>query len=172
MLERTQPDIVLVTIPDAPRERLDVVVAACAAGGRAVPLRPARGRPRPAGRPRHRRRVNATSVDAAPRPEASSSRARAASPTARFAAIPIVGIALAVLTFYGIEAWMRKTPWVFTDELEWTQISRAIEETGHAARRGEPIFFKSLYASLIAPFWAIDSTADRVRGDQVRERRS
>ena len=51
-----------------------------------------------------------------------------------------------------------KTPWVFTDELEWTQISRSIESTGHAARRGEPIFFKSLYAYLIAPFWWIHST--------------
>ena len=76
-----------------------------------------------------------------------------------------------MLTFYGIEAWTRKTPWVFTDELEWTQISRAIEETGHAARRGEPIFFKSLYAYLIAPFWAIHSTETAYARDQVRERR-
>ena len=52
-----------------------------------------------------------------------------------------------------------KTPWVFTDELEWTQISRSIAETGHAARRGEPIYFKSLYAYMIAPFWWIHSTA-------------
>jgi FlaA1/EpsC-like NDP-sugar epimerase len=29
ILERTEPDIVLVTIPNAPRERLDAVVAAC-----------------------------------------------------------------------------------------------------------------------------------------------
>ena len=63
-----------------------------------------------------------------------------------------------MLTFYGVEAWLRKTPWVFTDELEWSQISRAIEETGHSARRGDPIFFKTLYAYLLAPFWAIDST--------------
>jgi hypothetical protein len=47
---------------------------------------------------------------------------------------------------------------VFTDELEWTQISRSIQETGEAARRGEPIDSKTLYAWLIAPFWAIDST--------------
>ena len=33
VLERTRPDIVLVTIPDAGRERLDAVVAACAAAG-------------------------------------------------------------------------------------------------------------------------------------------
>jgi hypothetical protein len=33
LLERTTPDIVLVTIPDAPRARLDAVVEACAAAG-------------------------------------------------------------------------------------------------------------------------------------------
>src|SRR5581483_7353736 len=69
------------------------------------------------------------------------------------AAVPVAGIVLLVLTFYGVEAWTRKTPWLFTDELEWTQISRAIASTGHAARRGEPVFFKSFYAYLIAPFW-------------------
>jgi FlaA1/EpsC-like NDP-sugar epimerase len=37
VLGRTEPDIVLVTIPDAPRERLDAVVAACAEAG--VPCR-------------------------------------------------------------------------------------------------------------------------------------
>jgi FlaA1/EpsC-like NDP-sugar epimerase len=30
LLERTAPDIVLVTIPNAPRDRLDAIVAACA----------------------------------------------------------------------------------------------------------------------------------------------
>ena len=74
------------------------------------------------------------------------------------AAIPLVGLGLLVLSFYGIEAWTRKTPWLFTDEVEWTQISRAIASTGHAARRGEPVFFKSFYAYLIAPFWWIHST--------------
>jgi hypothetical protein len=76
-----------------------------------------------------------------------------------FAILPAVGIAFAALTFYFVEAWTRKTPWVFTDELEWTQISRAIATTGHAARRGQPIFFKSLYAYVIAPCWWIHSTA-------------
>ncbi len=73
-------------------------------------------------------------------------------------AIPAIGLAFAVFTLYGIQAWSRKTPWVFTDELEWTQISRAIESTGHAARRGEPIYFKTIYAVLISPFWSIHST--------------
>jgi hypothetical protein len=75
-----------------------------------------------------------------------------------FSVLPVVGIAFAVLTFYLVEAWTRKTPWIFTDELEWTQISRSIASTGHAARRGQPIYFKSLYAYLIAPMWWIHST--------------
>jgi hypothetical protein len=96
---------------------------------------------------------------------AAPARAAGSQPPARslpgrlFAVLPAVGIAAAALTFYLVEAWTRKTPWVFTDELEWTQISRAIAETGHAARRSQPIFFKSLYAYVIAPCWWIHSTA-------------
>jgi UDP-GlcNAc:undecaprenyl-phosphate/decaprenyl-phosphate GlcNAc-1-phosphate transferase len=37
ILERTEPDVVLITIPDAPRERLDEIVAACGDAG--VPCR-------------------------------------------------------------------------------------------------------------------------------------
>jgi hypothetical protein len=72
---------------------------------------------------------------------------------------PVVVIAFGVLVFYGVEAWTRKTPWIFTDELEWSQLSRSIAATGHAARRGEAISFKSVYSFVIAPFWWIHSTA-------------
>jgi Dolichyl-phosphate-mannose-protein mannosyltransferase len=94
---------------------------------------------------------------------ASTERApRAARATSRvdriFAAIPVAVVVLIVVVFYAIEAWSRKTPWIFTDELEWSQISRAIEATGHAARRGQPTYFKSVYAYFLAPFWAIHST--------------
>jgi hypothetical protein len=75
------------------------------------------------------------------------------------AAFPVVALALAVLVFYAVEAWTRHTPWIFGDELEWTQISRAIATTGHAARRTQPTYFKSVYAYVIAPFWWIHSTA-------------
>ena len=68
-------------------------------------------------------------------------------------AFPVLLLALTVLVFYAVEAWSRKTPWIFSDELEWTQISRSIAATGHAARRTEPTYFKSLYAYLIAPIW-------------------
>ena len=74
------------------------------------------------------------------------------------AAVPVAIVALALLALFFWEAAARKTPTIFSDELEWTQISRALAATGHAARRGQPIGFKSLYAFLIAPAWWIHST--------------
>ncbi|HUZ83026.1 MAG TPA: glycosyltransferase family 39 protein, partial [Gaiellaceae bacterium] len=68
-------------------------------------------------------------------------------------AFPVFVLAMAVLVLYAVEAWSRKTPWIFSDELEWTQLSRSIAATGHAARRTEPTYFKSLYAYVIAPIW-------------------
>jgi len=69
------------------------------------------------------------------------------------AAIPVAIVALAVLGLYFWEAAGRKTPTIFSDELEWAQLSRAIATTGHAAALGEPRPFKSLYAYVIAPAW-------------------
>jgi len=89
-------------------------------------------------------------------------RARAAAaeaPRRLLEAAAAAGAGLVVLVFYLVEASLQKTPWLFTDELEWTQLSRAIAATGHAARRGQPVFFKSLYAYLIAPAWWLHSTA-------------
>ena len=74
-------------------------------------------------------------------------------------ALLLAGLAVVVLVFYWVEASLRKTPWLFTDELEWSQLSRAIAATGHAARRGQPHSFESLYSYLIAPAWWIHSTA-------------
>lgn len=74
------------------------------------------------------------------------------------AAFPVLALGMAIVVFYCVEAWTRHTPWIFTDELEWSQISRSIAATGHAARRGQPVSFKSLYAFAIAPFWWIHST--------------
>ena len=74
------------------------------------------------------------------------------------ASIPYAVGALALLSLLFWEVSIRRTPTIFTDELEWTQISRAIAATGHAARRGHPISFKSLYAFLIAPAWWLGAT--------------
>ncbi|MES1247817.1 MAG: hypothetical protein ABUS54_09110 [Actinomycetota bacterium] len=75
------------------------------------------------------------------------------------AAVPLASIYLWLSIVYCIEAWKRVTPWLFTDELEFTQLSRSIAATGHAARRGEPHGFGSIYVLLIAPFWRINDVA-------------
>jgi hypothetical protein len=59
---------------------------------------------------------------------------------------------------YGWEAWGNRTPWLFTDELERAQLSRAIATTGHAARNGVPTSPQSLYTFLLAPAWWIHDT--------------
>ena len=56
-----------------------------------------------------------------------------------------------------IQAWAHRTPWLFGDELELTQLSRAIADTGHAARRGEPHSFTTLWTYVLAPAWLIDN---------------
>jgi hypothetical protein len=76
-----------------------------------------------------------------------------------YGAIPLATAFVALLALYSWEAARHTSPWLFTDELELTQISRAIEATGHGARRGDPYFWQTLYTWLIAPAWAITSTA-------------
>jgi hypothetical protein len=91
--------------------------------------------------------------------QGSAAPARRRGPLERFiGSLPVLGLAMAIVIFYCVEAWTRHTPWIFTDELEWSQISRSIAATGHAARRGQAVSFKSLYAFVIAPFWWIHST--------------
>jgi len=95
-------------------------------------------------------------VSAVPLPRAG------ASPGARTrveALAPLVGAYLLLATLYAWQAWRRETPTIFSDELETTQISRAIAETGHAARRGEPYGFTSLVPWLTAPFWWLHPVA-------------
>ncbi|HZR96889.1 MAG TPA: hypothetical protein VFA56_14425 [Gaiellaceae bacterium] len=72
-------------------------------------------------------------------------------------AVPLTGLYLWLSAMYAVEAWRRITPWLFTDELEMTQIARSIAATGHPARRGEPYTFRSLYTIMTAPLWWIDN---------------
>jgi hypothetical protein len=74
------------------------------------------------------------------------------------AAVPVAVAALAILSLLFWEAAVRKTPTIFTDELKWTGLSRAIWETGRPALRGKPQPFGSLYSFLIAPVWAFHDT--------------
>jgi hypothetical protein len=80
------------------------------------------------------------------------------------AAVPLASIYVWLGIVYAFEAWRRVTPWLFTDELELTQISRSIAATGHAARRGEPYHYHSLYTLMIAPVWLIKDVATAYSG--------
>jgi len=73
------------------------------------------------------------------------------------AAFPLLAVFLWLCVVYAWEAWRHGSPWLFGDELELTQLSRAISATGHAARRGQPHSFDTLYTYFIAPFWRIGS---------------
>ncbi len=68
-------------------------------------------------------------------------------------ALPVVSVFVWLAALYSWQAWRHPTPWLFTDELELTQLSRAVADTGSAARRGEPHFFQTLYAYVLAPAW-------------------
>ena len=80
------------------------------------------------------------------------------------AAVPLASIYLWLCIVYAFEAWRHVTPWLFTDELETTQISRSIAATGHAARRGAPYHLHSLYPLLLAPVWLIHDVATAYSG--------
>jgi hypothetical protein len=73
---------------------------------------------------------------------------------------PLLAAYCALAALYAWQAWRRETPTIFTDELELTQISRAIADTGLPARRGESYDFTSLAPWLTAPAWWIDSVPD------------
>ena len=81
-----------------------------------------------------------------------------------FAALPLTGIYAWLCVIYLVEAWRRVTPWLFTDELEMTQLSRSIATTGRAARRGTPHSFDSLYTYLTAPMWLFDDVQTAYSG--------
>jgi hypothetical protein len=74
--------------------------------------------------------------------------------------VPLFAAYCALAALYAWQAWRRETPTIFTDELELTQISRAIADSGEPARRGEPYGFTSLAPWLTAPGWWVQSVSD------------
>ena len=100
--------------------------------------------------------MSAQAATAAPRGHAgatSATRARVEE------LLPLVGAYLLLATLYAWQAWRRETPTIFSDELETTQISRAIADTGSPERRGDPYGFTSLVPWLTAPFWWLGPVA-------------
>jgi len=104
-------------------------------------------------------------IAAPPRPATEELRAPAAALYERLlAALPLSGVYLALCVVYLFEAWKRITPWLFTDELELTQLSRSIAATGHAARRGARHSPDSVYTLLTAPLWLIHNVGTAYAG--------
>lgn len=75
------------------------------------------------------------------------------------AAFPLASVYIWLSGLYVFEAWRRVTPWLFTDELQFTQLARSIAATGHPARRGEAYTAGSIYSYVTAPFWLINDVA-------------
>ncbi|HUH16044.1 MAG TPA: hypothetical protein VML35_09185 [Gaiellaceae bacterium] len=72
-------------------------------------------------------------------------------------ALPLLMPFLLVSAAYAWQASRQATPWIFTDELEFTQLARSAAETGELARRGEKLTGQfSLYPYLVAPAWWLD----------------
>ena len=90
---------------------------------------------------------------------------RSATVTDRFlAAAPLAMVYVWLCGLYAVESWQRVTPWLFGDELEFTQLSRAIAATGHAAERGQPHSADSLYNYLTAVMWQIHDVSTAYAG--------
>ncbi len=74
-------------------------------------------------------------------------------------AIPLLVVYFGLAALYSWQASRHPVPTIFTDELELTQLSRAIAETGWPARRGEPYGIATLVAYVLAPVWWLGSTS-------------
>jgi hypothetical protein len=70
---------------------------------------------------------------------------------------PLLFSFLVIASLYVWQASKHPTPWLFSDEIEYAQISRAIADTGRPARRGVEYWGAGLFPWVIAPFWWIDS---------------
>lgn len=80
------------------------------------------------------------------------------------AVVPLIAIFVWLCAVYAWQAWRHGSPWLFGDELELTQISRSIADTGHAARRGQAYSIKSLYTVLTSPFWKLHNVQSAYDG--------
>ena len=81
---------------------------------------------------------------------------------ARFlSAVPLLVLYFALAALYAWQASRRPVPTIFTDELELTQLARAIADTGEPARRGVPYdSLASLVAYVLAPVWWLSSATE------------
>ncbi|MBA3382492.1 MAG: hypothetical protein H0T97_11625 [Actinobacteria bacterium] len=73
------------------------------------------------------------------------------------AAIPLLTLYFGLAALYAWQASRHPVPTIYTDEIELSQLSRSIAETGEAARRGDPYGLATLVAYFLAPVWWLGS---------------
>src|SRR5919197_4825670 len=108
-----------------------------------VPVRAARRRRRPEGRSRVSEAVPAVDRSLLDR---------------FLAAYPLVVSYAILLVLYAWQTTKHSTPWLFTDELQWSGLSRGVAHHGTPELRLEPAHSSSLYSYLIAPAWWFGAT--------------
>ncbi|MBA2462961.1 MAG: hypothetical protein H0V45_14555 [Actinobacteria bacterium] len=72
---------------------------------------------------------------------------------------PLLTAYVGLVALYAWQAWERATPTLFSDEIEFTQVSRSIADTGRATIRGAEPPSVSLYEYLAAPAWWLDDVS-------------
>ena len=74
-------------------------------------------------------------------------------------AVPLLSVYFGLAALYAWQASEHPVPTLYTDEIELTQLSRSIAETGEAARRGDPYGMPTLVAYFLAPVWWLGSVS-------------
>jgi hypothetical protein len=74
-------------------------------------------------------------------------------------AYPLLLAYVLLLILYAWQSTKHVTPWLFTDELQWADLSRGVAHHGFPEIRLERQPFSSLYAYLIAPAWWASTTS-------------
>ena len=95
-------------------------------------------------------------MSAAAVPSAGARPAAAALSDRFLAALPLLALFTWLALVHAWQAWLVPSPWLFSDELEHTQLARSLAETGETLRRGSPYPMSSLWVALAAPAWLID----------------
>jgi len=75
------------------------------------------------------------------------------------AAYPLLLAYIVLLILYAWQTTKHPTPWLFTDELQWADLSRGVAHHGVPEIRLQRQPFTSLYAYLIAPAWWASTTS-------------
>jgi hypothetical protein len=94
-------------------------------------------------------------------------RDRPLEPAGRRGSVPVERaiVAVQLVACYGFlvavywwQARSHGSPWLFSDEIEYTQVSRSIADSGEATLRGGPYLLRSVYPYVLAPVWWLSDT--------------